>query len=119
MGRAIHRNFRRRPIKKIILGNIYRPPKDIKNDYKTFIDELNQVISQLGEGIEDCLICGDFNINLLKLFDREIISEFFDMFSSHSYFPKITLPTRFSQRSCTLIDIIFSKLSSNSINCTN
>ena len=57
------------------------------------------MISQLGEGIEDCIICGDFNINLLKLFDREIISEFFDMFSSHSYFPKITLPTRFSQRS--------------------
>ena len=41
------------------------------------------------------------------------------MFSSHSYFPKITLPTRFSQRSCTPIDNIFSKLSSNSINCTS
>ena len=39
--------------------------------------------------------------------------DFFDTLVSNSYEPKITLPTRFSNTNCTLIDNIFYKGSSN------
>ena len=37
---------------------------------------------------------GDFNINLLKLNESETCCEFFDLLTSQSLFPHITLPTR-------------------------
>ncbi len=35
------------------------------------------------------------------------IGEYFDMFTNHSFYPKITLPTRFSNKHGTLIDNFF------------
>ncbi len=49
---------------------------------------------------------GDFNIDLLKIADKEVLAEYFDMLTSHSFFPKITLPTRLSNKHGTLIDNI-------------
>ena len=51
------------------------------------------------------------NINLLKINEREVIADVLDLFSSGGFFPQITLPTRFSTHSCTLIDNIYCKLS--------
>ena len=59
------------------------------------------------------IITGDFNIDLLKVTETRIISEYFDMITSHSFFPKITLPTRISDNKGTLIDNILCKLSTN------
>ena len=53
-------------------------------------------------------ICGDYNIDLLKLKVNPRFNEFFDHIISSRFFPKITLPTRFSDQSATLIDIVFS-----------
>ena len=47
-----------------------------------------------------------FNIDLLKVNDKPIVSEYLDMVISHGFFPKITLPTRLSERSGKLIDDI-------------
>ena len=33
--------------KKIILGNIYRPPRDINENYRQFIDEFTTVLASL------------------------------------------------------------------------
>ncbi len=43
------------------------------------------------------------------------ICEYFDMFTNHSFYPKITLPTRFSNTHGTLIDNFFCKLSESTI----
>ena len=53
-------------------------------------------------------ICGDYNIDLLKLKVNPRFGEFFDHIISSGFFPKITLPTRFSDQSATLIDNVFS-----------
>ena len=53
--------------KKIILGNIYRPPKNVNDNYKTFTEGLKPIIAHLGKQKSEVLIAGDFNIDLLKI----------------------------------------------------
>ena len=42
---------------------------------------------------------------------KPVFSEYFDAVTALNFFPKITLPTRFSERSCTLIDNFLCKCS--------
>ncbi len=65
------------------------------------------------------IITGDFNIDLLKIADKEVLVEYFDMLTSHSFFPKITFPTRLSNKHDTLIDNCLCKLTENTIDTTN
>ena len=51
---------------------------------------------------------GDFNIDLLKIEIDEIINEFYNILNSNLFVPHITLPTRITTHSKTLIDNIFS-----------
>ena len=53
------------------------------------------------------ILAGDFNINMLKINEQENCSSCFDMLTSFSLFPQITFPTRFSNRTGTLIDNFF------------
>ena len=67
------------------------------------------VLSTIERKNNDVLLAGDFNINLLKLNENQICSEFFDSLLAHSFLPQITVPTRFGQFSHTLIDNFFLK----------
>ena len=49
------------------------------------------------------MIAGEINIDLLKINERNVFNEYFDSMISHGFSPCITLPTRFSKRSATLI----------------
>ena len=74
--------------------------------------ELEPIIQELSSSNTEVLICGDYNINLLKLTGEAHFSDFFEMMLGHSFYPKITLPTRLNNSSgATLIDNIFCKLS--------
>ncbi len=101
---------------KLILDNIYRPPRDVNENYKNFIDEFKHVISNLGNNSTDVIITGDTNIDLLKISEREVFCDFFDSVTSHSFYPSITLPTRFSNTRGTLIDNVCCKLSNTTLN---
>ena len=65
------------------------------------------MLSSLDQIQHNVILAGDYDINLLKLNEDELISDFFDLLTSHSMYPKITLPTRFSERHGTLIDNLF------------
>ena len=95
----------------ITLANIYNPPKQNNNNsnIETFLNEFAPFIQQLGNSRSNTIIGGDFNIDLLKINDRPVFCDFFDTLISNSYESKITLPTRFSNNNCTLIDNIFIK----------
>ena len=97
--------------KPVIVGNIYRPPRDLNINHTQFIDEFSLLLSQLDCKNSEVIIAGDFNINLLKINDKEYPSEFYDTLTGFSFFPKITFPTRFSYLNDTLIDNLFCKLS--------
>ena len=101
--------------KKIVLGNIYiyRPPMDTNENYKQFISEFATLLAHLDRCNSDVIIGGNFNIDVLKVNDKPIVSEYLDMVIYHGFFPKITLPTRLSERSGTLIDNFLCKLTHN------
>ena len=90
--------------KKVILGNVYRLPREKVADHKIFVDEFSPILTQLEESSAEVIIAGDFNINLLDIKIKDSVSTFFNTFTSHGYLPEITLPTRFSDRRGTLID---------------
>ena len=88
--------------KKIILGNIYRPPRDINENYRQFIDEFTTVLAKLEISQSDVITAGYFNIDLLEIHEKTIFGDYFDAITGHSFFPKITLPTRFSNMAHSL-----------------
>ena len=61
------------------------------------------------------IIAGDFNIKLLKINEKEVVGEFFDILISCSYYLHVTLPTRFSNKNRTLIDNLFCNITDSAI----
>ena len=96
--------------KKIVIGNIYRPPRPTVENLTTFTEDIKGILHEF-RNEKDVLVVGDFNIDLLKFKDNFHINNFLEMFISSGYIPKITLPTRLGQRSGSLIDNIFVKMS--------
>ena len=97
--------------KQIHLINFYRPPR-FNNNNKTiddFLNELDPYLVKHSKYKSHVIYTGDFNINLLQLDQREKYKKYLDYFTSNGLFPRITLPTRFSKKGCTLIDQIFCK----------
>jgi len=94
---------------KLSISNIYRPPKYNNNNLTitNFMKEFFPYVQDKEANTSNQIIAGDFNINLLDLQNREKYEEYFDTFITSGYLPRITLPTRFSSKKCTLIDNIF------------
>ena len=95
--------------KDIYLCNIYRPPKgNITNEIlATFIEEITTLLSDVKRSRSVINVLGDFNIDLLQINDKVIIKQYFENMMTLSMYPKITLPTRITDASATLIDNIF------------
>ena len=95
-----------------LVGNIYalkcRNPREIVDEMNAFLAELSTLLQKVKILIKLSYICGDYNIDSLKLKVNPRFGEFFDHIISSNFFPKITLPTRFSDQSATLIDNVFS-----------
>ena len=62
--------------KTFTIGNIYRPPRTRNEDLNVSIDEFTQIISRLDNCNNDIIIAGDFNINLLKITENDMIIYF-------------------------------------------
>lgn len=92
--------------KHIIIGNLYRPPKDLADAKTKFIEEYGSVLSSL-DNHEQVYICGDSNIDLLKYEVQPRVRDFFLVNHSHGLYPRLHKPTRITDISQTLIDNIF------------
>ncbi len=103
--------------KTVSIGNIYIGHL-INECYKEFINELMPLLCSFESNNNEAILAGDFNIDLLKLNNKKVFSEYFDMLTSKSFYPKITLPTRLSNNSATLIDNFLWKLTESSIETT-
>ena len=100
----------------LVLGNIYRPPKDNIENYQCFIEEFENITKSFDNNL---IICGDFNIDLLRFNERNIINDYLESVLSNGLIPKITYPTRLTENSATLIDNALVKVSQNFSNTTN
>ena len=98
---------------KITLANIYRPPRDNNSNISIdrFLEPFSDIFTMLSRESSTLITGGDFNLNLLKLTEREKIQEYFDLFVANGSIPQIMMPTRFSKKNATLIDQIFCRFS--------
>ena len=94
--------------KNVILGVLYHSPSFATQT--EFINKMDTVIRKIDTENKDCIIDCDINLDLLKNDENRDIALFLDTFISNGFLPKITLPTRKSGNSSTLIDHIFTKI---------
>ena len=94
--------------KPVYVYNIYRPPAYLTNDNMIdLISEINIITSGLNISKSNIFILGDFNIDLLRINDNSVFKDFLDNMFSLGFNPSITLPTRITEATATLIDNIF------------
>ena len=48
--------------RKIIIGNIYRPPRDTSDNVSTFFNDIDELLTSFHR-TNDVILVGDFNIN--------------------------------------------------------
>ena len=94
----------------IVVSCIYRPPED---NLEQFIECFETLLSRIRLR-KSVYLVGDFNINLLKHETHRGTRDFIDLLYSLGFFPTITVPTRVTQTSSTLIDNIFTNVVGNS-----
>ena len=58
--------------KPVIIGNMYRPPRDVNENYQMFIQEIEPILKELEKSNTESILIGDLNINLLKINDKPI-----------------------------------------------
>ena len=92
--------------KRIIVGNIYRPPKNSRESFNVFMEEFNDTLVEFYANNQNTYLCGDYNIDLPKINSMPTNEVYFDNILSSDYLPTITLPTRLSNNS-SLIDNVF------------
>ena len=90
--------------KNLIIGCIYGhgsgiPVREFTNQH------LEPILDTITKENKECMLMGDFNVDLLKSNENNSAGDFFNMFSSYFFSPFVLQPTRL--RSKTLIDKIF------------
>ena len=94
--------------KNIIVGCIYRHPK--MNLTEFISDFYADLMEKLSKENKDIILMGDFNINLLKYHEDNLVNDFLNLSHDQSLLPHIIKPTRLTTFTKTLIDNIFSNL---------
>ena len=76
--------------KGFIIGNIYRPPRMLKDEIKQFINEFSLLIVSLEKYRLSINLAGDYNLNLLKINNDELCNEFFELITLATKTSRIT-----------------------------
>ena len=97
--------------KNTLVGNIYRSPSF--DNIKEFTKHLKKLIEVINTENKNVILMGDFNIDLLKGNTSIPTACFSDMMISNGMIPKITLPTRVTLHTATLIDHMYSNTQCN------
>lgn len=84
---------------------IYRPPA---GDQSIFLSNMNNILEFISaRKLDQCFVCGDFNIDLIRINTCTASKELLNLFLSFSFFPCVYVPTRSAGSSNSLIDNIF------------
>lgn len=88
----------------VILGSVYRSPS---YPLEEFLEYLEPVMNLINLDSKLCVIGGDFNVDILKHQSSGQASLFLNTFATLGLSPGISLPTRISAESKSLIDNFF------------
>ena len=75
-----------------------------------FTDEYINILNLLRTRSKFVYLCGDYNIDILKICSNNHYNTFYENVMSCSFVPKITLPTRICDTTSTLIDNIYTNV---------
>jgi hypothetical protein len=89
----------------IILVVLYRPPNTPVNQFLLDFENFFEHIQKHVKSGTQLLLAGDYNIDLLH-FNESSVNDFLCTIYSHAMYPCITLPTRITEHSATIIDNI-------------
>ena len=95
----------------LTVGSVYRHPS---GNAMHFTESLNQCLKNVDSN-NTLIVGGDINIDLLKC-DTSMTQNYLSTMLSYNLIPNIIIPTRFTDRTCTLIDHIFTRLPKSKIN---
>ena len=90
--------------KKTSIGCCYRRPG---SDKDLFLNYCNEKFSSINSNGGDIILCGDFNLCMLRASESPLLASFYDNMSSYSFIPTILQPSRYGDDTCSLIDNIF------------
>ena len=93
---------------EVIIRGIYRHPVKNIATLNCFNMAVNSSLDQINRNTI-AIVIGDINIDLLQE-EKEYVENYITNYFNHNYIPAITIPTRISYHSATLIDHIFIKL---------
>ena len=103
--------------KNVLCGCIYRHPSYDMSDFLAYMELTLKTVASENKEI---YICGDFNIDLLKLNDVGSYLTYYNLLSSYGFLPLIIHPTRVVDNQVpSLIDNIFSNNVSDEITSGN
>ena len=103
--------------KNIVVGVIYKHPKMGINEFiGQYLYKLFDITSNENKHL---ILLGDFNINLLNFKKDNDTGSFIDTMTSNSLQPLILRPTRITTKSNTLIDNIFTNITSENVTSGN
>lgn len=88
----------------LTLGCSYRSPSFPSTYFQDYIESSLEKITNENK---TCIIAGDFNFDLLQHNSCEASSLFLQAFTTQGFFPCISVPTRITSHSKTLIDNFF------------
>ena len=95
----------------ITVGSVYRHPS---GSIPHFTESLNNCLSKFNDK-NMFILGGDINIDLLKA-NISTTQNYLDTMLTYNLIPSIIIPTRFTDRSTTLIDHIFIRLPKSKLN---
>ena len=72
-----------------------------------FFEEFTSFLIFIKNQNRPLYLCRDYNIDLLKIKIKNHFNNYFEELVTNGFFHKSTLPTRIGERSCSLIDNIF------------
>ena len=89
--------------KNIVCDRLYRHPC---YDLSEFLHYLEKCIKIIAKENKEVYICGDFNIDLLKIETLNSNQEYYNLLCSYGFLPQIIQPTRVVVNQSPLIDNI-------------
>ena len=94
------------PKDNYIIGVIYRHPGGSEECINEFSNQISSIMDKINAENKKCVIAGDLNLDALNIKKSQPTNNFFSTIVQHAFIPTITLPTRITEHSATLIDHI-------------
>eukprot|EP00112_Aurelia_sp_Birch-Aquarium-sp1_P026369 Seg932.4 transcript_id=Seg932.4/GoldUCD/mRNA.D3Y31 product="hypothetical protein" protein_id=Seg932.4/GoldUCD/D3Y31 len=91
--------------KGFLVGVIYKPPDSSKHLTENFEEKLNEMLATVMAENKECILLGDMNCNYLERSEHKEIKS---IISNNGLKQLIKSPTRITNTSKTLIDVIYS-----------